>query len=73
MQRWAKSFLVKTHFIRVIAENEFVVLHYHQEWSGYQDYAGINIFQFENNVKVIAHWDVLQVVTSDSTNKNGFC
>lgn len=61
----------KTHFIRAIAENDLVVLHCHQEWPGDQDYAGIDIFRFDDNGKVVEHWDVLQVVTSDSKNNNG--
>jgi len=61
----------KTHFIRAIAENDLVVLHCHQEWPGDQDYAGIDIFRFDDNGKIVEHWDVLQVVTSDSKNNNG--
>ena len=61
----------KIHFIRAIAENDLVVLHCHQEWPGDQDYAGIDIFRFDDNGKVVEHWDVLQVVTSDSKNNNG--
>ena len=61
----------KTHFIRSIAENDYVVLHCHQEWPGNDDYAGIDIFRFDENGKIVEHWDVLQVVTGESKNDNG--
>jgi len=61
----------KARFVRSIAENELVVLHCHQEWPGSDDYAGIDIFRFDENGKVVEHWDVLQVITDESKNDNG--
>jgi predicted SnoaL-like aldol condensation-catalyzing enzyme len=61
----------KTQFKRAIAEGNLVVLHCHQEWPGSDDYAGIDIFRFDSNGKVVEHWDVLQVVPSESKNDNG--
>lgn len=61
----------KTRFIRSIAEDNYVVLHCHQHWPGSDDYAGIDIFRFDDDGKVVEHWDVLQVVTSESKNDNG--
>jgi len=61
----------KTHFIRSIAEDDLVVLHCHQEWPGSDDYAGIDIFRFDENGKVVEHWDVLQVIPEKSKNENG--
>lgn len=60
-----------THFKRAIAEGSLVVLHCHQEWPGEQDYAGIDIFRFDADGKIVEHWDVLQVVTTESRNNNG--
>ena len=60
-----------THFIRAVAEDNDVVLHCHQEWPGDQDYAGIDIFRFDDSGKVVEHWDVLQVVPAESANDNG--
>ena len=61
----------KTHFKRAIAEGSLVVLHCHQEWPGGDDYAGIDIFRFDDAGKIVEHWDVLQVVPSVSKNDNG--
>ncbi len=52
-------------------EKKFVVLHCHQEWPGDHDFAGIDIFRFDENGKIVEHWDVLQVVSTESRNDNG--
>jgi predicted SnoaL-like aldol condensation-catalyzing enzyme len=60
-----------THFKRAVAEGNLVALHCHQEWPGDQDYAGMDIFRFDDGGRIIEHWDVLQIVTPESNNDNG--
>jgi predicted SnoaL-like aldol condensation-catalyzing enzyme len=61
----------QVHFKRAIAQDDLVVLHCHQHWPGNDDYAGIDIFRFDENGKVVEHWDVLQTIPTESKHDNG--
>jgi predicted SnoaL-like aldol condensation-catalyzing enzyme len=65
-------------FVRVIAEDDHVVLHCRQTWpgdrtapsGGDQVYAGIDIFRLDEAGKVLEHWDVLQLVPDEAAHDN---
>ncbi|MHA6264529.1 nuclear transport factor 2 family protein [Arenibacterium sp. CAU 1754] len=58
-------------FVRSVAQGELVVLHCHQTWPGSDDYAGMDVFRFDENGRIVEHWDVLQVIAGESQNDNG--
>ena len=59
-------------FKRAVAEGNLVVLHCHQVWPTFtdKDWAGIDIFRFDDAGKIVEHWDVLQVVPQTQAHSN---
>ncbi len=57
-------------FVRAIAEGDLVALHTHQTWPGNEQYVTMDFFRFDDNGKIVEHWDSIQEVPSETKNGN---
>ena len=57
-------------FIRAVAEGNLVALHTHQKWPGNNEYVTMDFFRFDDNGKIVEHWDAMQEIPDSSMNGN---
>ena len=58
-------------FLRCIAEGDLVALHTHQTWPGNEEYVTMDFFRFDDDGKIVEHWDAIQKVPETSAHNNG--
>jgi predicted SnoaL-like aldol condensation-catalyzing enzyme len=52
----------RAEFKRAFADGNHVILHCHHVWPGNLEYAGTDIFRFDDAGRIVEHWDALQVI-----------
>lgn len=57
-------------FIRSVAEGNLVALHTHQVWPGNDEYVTMDFFRFDENGKIVEHWDAMQQIPDTSAHNN---
>lgn len=57
-------------FVRAIAEGDLVALHTHQKWPGGDEYVTMDFFRFDEQGKIVEHWDSIQEIPADTKNGN---
>ena len=57
-------------FVRSVAEGDLVALHTHQIWPGEDEYVTMDFFRFDENGKIVEHWDAVQQIPGETENDN---
>lgn len=57
-------------FVRAVAEGDLVALHTHQTWPGGDEYVTMDFFRFDDNGKIVEHWDSIQEIPAETLNGN---
>jgi predicted SnoaL-like aldol condensation-catalyzing enzyme len=70
-ERLAKRSPCKSiEFVRAVAEHDLVALHTHQKWPDGEEYVTMDFFRFDENGKIVEHWDSMQLIPQESANGN---
>ena len=70
-ERMQKEYPNKSiEFVRCIAEADLVALHTHQIWPEGDEYVTMDFFRFDENGKIVEHWDSIQQIPQKSANNN---
>lgn len=70
-ERMAREYPGKSiEFVRAVAEGDLVALHTHQVWPGNDEYVTMDFFRFDEEGKIVEHWDSVQQIPDSSANNN---
>ena len=67
--RMKREYPIKeVRFIRAIAQGDLVALHTHQIWGepDNKEYVTMDFFRFDENNKIVEHWDSIQEVVKET-------
>ena len=48
--------------MRAVAEGDLVALHTHQIWPDNEEYVTMDFFRFDDEGKIVEHWDSIQKI-----------
>lgn len=69
--RMAREYPHKSiEFVRAVAQGDLVALHTHQTWPEDQQYVTMDFFRFDDNGKIVEHWDAIQEIPKESAHGN---
>lgn len=57
-------------FVRTVAQGDLVALHTRQTWPGGEQYVTMDFLRFDDNGKIVEHWDSIQEIPSETKNGN---
>lgn len=57
-------------FVRAVAEDDLVAVHTHQVWPGGVEYVTMDFFRFDDDGRIVEHWDAVQEIPETSANDN---
>ncbi len=60
----------RIEFVRAVAEGNLVALHTHQTWPGNDQYVTMDFLRFDENGKIVEHWDAIQQIPEQTLNGN---
>lgn len=70
-ERMAKEYPDKSiEFVRTAAEDDLVAVHTHQIWPNNEEYVTMDFFRFDDNGRIVEHWDAVQLIPEKSANNN---
>ena len=70
-EKMAREYPSKSiEFVRVVAEGNLVAVHTHQTWPDNEEYVTMDFFRFDDDGKIVEHWDSMQEIPNESKNGN---
>ncbi len=70
-ERMARDYPGKEiEFVRAVTQDDLVALHTHQTWPGNEEYVTMDFFRFDDDGRIVEHWDAMQLIPETSLNGN---